>query len=268
MLIHFLAPVVDSAQFALSVRDDSAELASYALSDRASIQSSSPPPRRLTQSHLESFFDQVSESEITSNRELERVRDNIIHEVSEPTSPDSETTPTKSPSTSLLANSLRRSPPSRSPPDNDHSNTEDGEAHDDEPDMSQGRLIITSNGVKLDATERTPLVPKPNGFLSSNIYCLGGQYDGEDLEQQAPKKSSSWSKALDFVSWPRERSHPVSKTVFNPRKWDREVITESLIYTPARNLPAAVLGALLNILDALSYGTSTFLLRNRRSLLD
>src|SRR6266480_171243 len=108
MLIGILAPI-DSAQYARSVREDTAELASYALSDRAS--SVSPPRQRPTQTYIESYFSQIPDAEVASSGETEGLRHDTIQEVSEPVSPD--TSPTRH---SVLTDMIRRSPPSTSPP--------------------------------------------------------------------------------------------------------------------------------------------------------
>jgi len=117
--------------------------------------------------------------------------------------------------------------------------------------MSQGRLIITSNGLKVDATERTPLFVKQRPIESPHTDWIGGQ---ADLEQQDNKGRPSWPKLRGVVSWPKDKASKVAHTFLHPKEWDREAIVQNLVYAPARNFPAAVLGALLNILDALSYG--------------
>ena len=252
MLIDFLAPV-DSSQYARSVREDTAELASYALSDKASAQSASPPPRqRPAQSHLESYFSQGPDTESASTREVERLRHDIIHEVSEPVSPENGPSD-KSPGTSVLTNMLRRSPPSTLPPNGDEGgddkNSEEGSG--DEVDPSQGRLIITSNGVRMDASERTPLLRKDTSFETHHPDWISGQ---RDIERQDIRRRVSWPKLRNIVSWPREKRVDILRTMLNPKSWNRKVIWQNAVVTPVGYIPATVLGLLLNILDALSYG--------------
>lgn len=181
---------------------------------------------------------------------MERVRHEIIQEVSEPVSPENGPS-SKSPGQSALSNLLRRSPPSRSPPDNGSQSSKSGSESESEPDRSQGRLIITSNGLKVDATERTPLFLKQQPTEPSHPDWIGGQ---SDLEQQDTKRRPSWPKLHGLISWPQKKVSKVTHTLLHPKEWDREAIVQNLVYAPARNFPAAVLGALLNILDALSYG--------------
>ncbi|KAG9244807.1 sulfate transporter family protein-like protein [Calycina marina] len=243
---------IDNTLSAFSVRDDTAELASYALSDRASIQSGSPPAKR-GQSHLESYFSQLAEGETPLNKDLDRVRQDILQEVSEPASPLAGPL-SHSPGASALTDLIRRSPTSTSPPDH-HFQASGDEESDNEPDMSQGRLTITSNGVKMDATEQTPLISKQRPHESRHRDWIDGQ---QDLERQYAKQKPSWPKTRDCLSWPKEKITNVAHIVTYPKEWDREAILQNFVYAPARNFPAAVLGALLNILDALSYGMILF----------
>jgi SulP family sulfate permease len=249
-LIVFLAPV-DSAQYAKSVREDTAELASYALSDKASVQSGSPPARRSAQTQLESYFQQGADSESASNREIEGIRHHVIEEVSEPVSPE-EGGPGKSPGTSVLADLLRRSPPSRSPPDNEAEGDDNGTQRDEhEVEPNQGRLIITSSGVKMDATERTPLLGKDVPFETHHPDWIRGQ---RDIEAQEMRRKASWPKLRNVLLWPKEKAYDIARVVANTKAWDRKAIWENAVMAPVGCIPAVVLGLLLNILDALSYG--------------
>lgn len=243
----------DSAQYAKSVREDTAELASYALSDKASIQSTSPTGRRSSQTHLESCFLQGADSEsAVSNRDIEGSRPDIIEEVSEPVSPE-EGGPGKSPGTSMLADLLRRSPPSRSPPDSEEEGGDKSSRSEEEDESAshQERLVITPTGVKLDATERTPLLGKDFPSETHPPDWIRGQ---GDLEGQEIRRKFSWPKLRNVVNWPREKGYDIARVITNPKAWDRKAIWENTVVAPVACLPAIVLGLLLNILDALSYG--------------
>lgn len=48
--------------------------------------------------------------------------------------------------------------------------------------------------------------------------------------------------------------------VVNPKAWNRKTIWENVVMDPLRCLPAVIVGLLLNILDALSYGEFTALI--------
>jgi len=254
MLIVLTVPF-DNAQYARSVREDTAELASYALSDRGS--SLSPPPRqRPSQTQLESYFTQP-ENESVSSRALEGLRRDTILEISEPVSPETGPSSDKSPGTSVLTTMLRRSPPSTSPPNEagHHSAglSQGGDATGDS--REEGRLIITSNGVRLDATERTPLLTKDTSFETHHPDWIRGE---QDLERQY-HTHRTWPKLQNILSWPRERGVEIARTVLNPKRWNRKAILQNAVVEPVGYLPAVILGLLLNILDALSYGMSIFI---------
>jgi SulP family sulfate permease len=147
---------------------------------------------------------------------------------------------------------LKRSPPSRSPPDHeddDDKSLQGGE--DGAEDRGQGRLIITPNGVRADDTERTPLLPKNPSFEVHHPDWIRGE---PDLEGQGIKRQTSWPKLRNLALWPREKGYDIAVTVLNPKRWNGKTIWRDAVMAPLGYFPAAVLGTLLNILDALSYG--------------
>lgn len=119
-------------------------------------------------------------------------------------------------------------------------------------EADQRRLVITADGVVED--ERTPLLqrksktPEPQ---SHHPDYIGGE---DDLEQQTVRRSPSWPKLRNVVQWPRERGMDIVRTVVSPKSWDKKAIWDNAVVAPAACLPAVVLGLLLNVLDALSYG--------------
>jgi SulP family sulfate permease len=46
----------------------------------------------------------------------------------------------------------------------------------------------------------------------------------------------------------------IASTIVHPSHWDRHALWEAVFVAPVACLPAVVVGLLLNILDALSYG--------------
>jgi SulP family sulfate permease len=247
---------IDSAQFALSVREDTAELASYALSDRASIQSSSPPPRHAIQTHLDYCFTGGSDNDSSMTGGGEPIHRETIEEVSEPVSPADGHSPPSRPGTSALSDLIRRSPPSTTPPNEESEQIprSNGHAATSTTDEGQPKLVITPNGVAVD--ERTPLLSKPKG-PEPHIHpdYIGGE---GDLEDQKPRKKPYWSKLHKAVAWPREQGGEIARTVFTPRNWDTKAIWKHAVAAPIGYLPAVILGLLLNVLDALSYGMILF----------
>lgn len=244
----------DTAQYARSVREDTAGLASYALSDQASTHNESPPRSRSGQTYLESHFAQGPEDGTAASRGVEGIQHEIIPELAEPQS--SYSAPDQNPGSSVLTDMIRRSPPSTSPPNevtNGHTTSARSKSGE-QLDGSQGRLIIGSNGVLVDdMTERTPLLRRDPALDSHRPDWIRGE---QDIESQTIRRKVSWPKIHSMVQWPKDKGVDIARHVLNPKRWDRKVIWQNAVVAPVGFLPAAVLGLLLNILDALSYGMS------------
>jgi sulfate permease, SulP family len=255
-LIHSLIAPVDTAHYARNVREDTAELASYALSDHASsVHSGSPRLSSLNQSHLESYFHPLSDDDLLTPRNLDDFRPRMIQEESEPVSRETRYPVYNSPGTSILTNMIRTSPPKASIPDEEEQfDTESDDEIDDE-SFSQRRLIVTSNGVKVDTTERSPLLKKYSSGSPHPDY-LGGE---PDVERQILRKKVSWPKFRKLISWSGRKGINALRIVVNPKSWDPKVIWQNAVVTPVGYLPAVIVGTLLNILDALSYGKPSLL---------
>ncbi|KAI1082783.1 sulfate transporter family protein [Whalleya microplaca] len=255
-----LSPV-DSAGFARSVREDTAELASYVLSDRKDRRSTSflnrtpsssphfgrePPNSHYEPSHLDE--PQMSSS-VTIDEEFEPSSiENIIQD-------DSDLGP------SVLTNLLKGSPPhsphdavpSRESPHDEQLRptgvTQSGPFYED--------YLVRPND-RYTMSETTPLLRskshRPESSLDSNAE-LG------DVESQKPGFKTGkyrWAALRDGIE---SRYHRVTAAT-NPKTWDRKAIWENVVLDPIRCLPAVIVGLLLNILDALSYGMILFPLGN------
>ncbi|KAF7912990.1 uncharacterized protein EAF01_002011 [Botrytis porri] len=247
--------LVDSAQYARSVREDTAELASYALSDTPAPGPPSPTRTRTNhQMHLESYFD-GGEDESRANRDIEQSRHETIEEVSEPATPEEGSTSSLPHSASAITNMLRTSPPGTSLP-NENGTLGYGAIENEQGDFNSrdGRLIITSQGVKMDSSERTPLLSKVSSSQSHPDWIRGDH----DLESLKTSRSPSWPKLRNVLKSTRERGTVVVETAFNPKRWDKMAIWQNCVIAPAQSLPSVLLGMLLNILDALSYGMILF----------
>ncbi len=185
----------------------------------------------------------------------------MIEEVSEPVSPQSDPSSTnKSSGTSVLTHMLRHSPPSTSPPEGEHPargrDSRKGSTSSSESEQSRrGRLIITSDGVTVDASERTPLLAGDHASELHHPDWIRGQ---QDLESAGIKKRHPWPKFRSLVTWPVEQGYDIAKVVVNPKAWDKKAIWQNAVVEPVGFLPSVVLGLLLNILDALSYGMILF----------
>jgi SulP family sulfate permease len=147
---------------------------------------------------------------------------------------------------------LRKSPPSTSPPDHDGANDPDIVVNlNDKNDITQGRMIMTPNGVRMDASERTPLIQKEPTFETHHPDWITGQHD---LEDPYLERKFSWPRLRNIIWWPQERGLDIVLTVVNPKRWNAKAIWQNAVLAPIHNVPAVILGSELTVLDALSYG--------------
>lgn len=182
----------------------------------------------------------------------------VIQEVSEPASPQSDPVlhAWKTPATSALTDMFRRT-----------ATTETSLYTEEHRDVNpEGEVLEGGNGVKVNneegpreansndhATERTALLTR---ISSSESRYRTTHLRPRDLEGQgASGEEPSLSTARKIISWPREKGHNLAKIITNPMEWNRAAIWQNAVIAPISCLPAVALGLLLNILDALSYGT-------------
>ncbi|KFZ16247.1 hypothetical protein V501_02298 [Pseudogymnoascus sp. VKM F-4519 (FW-2642)] len=250
----------DSQQYARDVREDTAELASYALSEQSrSMMGSSPRRSSSTHSNVGSHLDawgDVDDDSATPHVSYGPTKPSVIEELSEPGTPLHEGQPYRSPGTSALADMLRRASTAASPPDGDIDSGEGDTAEntgDEEALVSgQGKNSAPSGA---DATEHTPLLRQVSQGQSQRPNYLSG---GHDLEAQPVRRTKSWPKVNKILSKQLRRGRRAARLVSSPEKWDKKVIWQRSVVEPAGYIPAVVLGALLNVLDALSYGMILF----------
>ena len=107
------------------------------------------------------------------------------------------------------------------------------------------------NGCTFQASERTPLIQK--GPASESVRSLPSTRM-RDLESQKSPRRRAFSTVRKALTRPKEHALVVVRRATNPKSWDKKSIWEHGVLQPARYLPAVILGLLLNILDALSYG--------------
>lgn len=180
----------------------------------------------------------------------------VIEETSEPGTPQHEGQPYRSPGNSVLADLLRRASTAASPPDDEIDSGEGDTAEDtgdEEALISDQGKISTPGGA--DATENTPLLRQVSHGQNQRPNYLSG---GHDLEAQPIRRTRSWPKVNKILSKQLRRGRRAARLVSSPKKWDKKVIWQRTVVEPAGYLPAVVLGALLNVLDALSYGMILF----------
>ncbi|KAH7375982.1 sulfate transporter family protein [Plectosphaerella cucumerina] len=249
-----LAPV-DSAEYARSVRQDTAELATYLLSDKSNpsspaflsrrrSQASVPPPGTLLPDHEDDDDAEPSAAHASET----------IPEVSEPPSPGEEHDDMLDEGPSILTSLLRKSPPQ----------SRQGSSPERpallEPKRSRSRSRGEDSGddeevVAVEASENTPLLAtnSRSSQRTARNSTLG------DVEGQKPQPRKDWFKGAKKLGHHVEHklAH-AAKAATSPDVWNRRSLWANVVVAPVSCLPAVVVGLLLNVLDALSYGMILF----------
>ncbi|CAM1506778.1 Fc.00g064190.m01.CDS01 [Cosmosporella sp. VM-42] len=244
---------IDSLQNARSVREDTAELATYLLSDGQPQQSPSFLQRSRASVHEVHEASGPESGDESSMTETVRNQETIV-EVSEPPSPaDAEEGRGEQVGPSVLGNLLRKSPPQsviREPPHTSTVGHDESEGSDENDHTEVEHQRNMDQG--FEATEHTPLIRRVS---SNNRYPYGSDVEG----QKPHSERRPWFNGLVEVRHKMEErmTHGVAVAV-NPRKWDRKALWQNAVVAPASCLPAVAVGLLLNILDALSYGMILF----------
>ena len=247
-LTRQLAPI-NSAQNARTVREDTAELASYLLSDKQASGS----PAFLGRSSRPSIFDINGVDDRSDTAETATQDDHVIPEVPEPPSPESHDGDAGEDGPSAIANLLRRSPPESVAADalaSEGAGSEQpkiGPVDSQPSEAPQPRHGSRPDDTEELMTERTPLLRRESS---------GGESPDEDLEGQKrePRKTllNQLAEKARRVGQHASNSFTVATT---PKSWNVKTVFQTVLVTPASCLPAVCVGLLLNILDALSYGT-------------
>lgn len=250
----YLAPVDIVQTNSQGVREDTAELASFALSDVVSLRSHSPSRQHIHSTannihpHNELYLGAHLDQDYLSRYETDDLsRPGVIQEVSEPVSPDSSASSQKSPHVSSLSELIRRN---STPPEGsmDTNNTDEDELSD------EGFHVVTVNkGIISQPSERT-------GLLLRNAISGRGESSDyntiSDLERQPLSGTGVPSHVLFVAMDARRHTYFVFKRLANPKTWNWQAVWKYGIRQPLGYFPPVILGLLLNILDALSYGKS------------
>jgi SulP family sulfate permease len=230
---------VDAAQYSSqSVREQTAELASLAVSDAEST---------LPGTALPAPSDNGSPGSDTYRPDrlykkpcpTDSFRPDVVAEASESESPTSGL-PSR-PSSSALTEMMRNSPP----------NGDDPPRNDTAADTASGAPTSTI-GVESESEdhEQTSLIPKSSRAKDRHSYgTLGDVESQRAFDQRATQNIFS-------VTYAKLRKS--GRLLLSPKSWDRRTIWREGVVHPVSLLPAVFLGLLLNILDALSYGMILF----------
>lgn len=261
---------MDSAQNARAVREDTAELATYQLADQSERRNPSFLSRRR------SFSTRTGQESLLSNAEAEEEAEpgpedasHSIDEILEAAPEEAETVPEEGPydeGPSLLSRALRRSPPETpaagTPPENGVQAIEAGTAAaaaatrgGADPGTPRRSLERAPHPARteeaLEHTETTPLLGAGAGGHGHTNGALGG-YDLESQKTPMRRRLAGYFSNTGNRAWGRILN--VGRLVSDPKRWDRRALWENVVVAPVACLPAVIVGLLLNILDALSYG--------------
>lgn len=220
------------------MREDTAELASRALSD--------------TEEQSYGVLDTSNSQKVaeTGRRHTLKARDSgitrhpeIIQEASEPGSLEDVTPARPATGKSILTQLIQNSPPTDSV-DDTGSSTESQGTQDQDDDFS-----VAIGGIISQPHESTPLLNKRKSMTSSRSHL-----SSHDIEAQGSGRKPQLAVLRDRIYNSTTRAISMARVITDPSRWDRKVVWRRLLVQPASYLPAVVLGLLLNILDALSYG--------------
>jgi len=228
------------------VRQDTADLASWALSDVASIRSGTPPRRNAssggnaTATKLDSFFDEPPDHSRTYD-DHDSTYPAVIHEVSEPASPESHPSSRPSTKASMLTEMIRNS--SCAVGDEDRGDTISTNVN-----SSYQPVEVRPGIISQQPHEGTALLRRiSSGKTPTSKFC-------RDIESLGRTHNSRFQKVRQAFTWSKDQTKGVVRTLGSPKTWDKRIIWQNTVVKPAGYVPAILLGLLLNILDALSYG--------------
>ncbi|RWQ92624.1 sulfate transporter family protein [Paecilomyces variotii] len=227
----------DPAQYSSQgVREQTAELASLALSDAESALSGTSLPKI---SDIPPILDvmQPDQHDPEVMSEANSSATEILKEI--PQLPSTQVAPSRQPSSSALTELIRNSPP------NDTGSQEDGEGQ-----LTPRPALTVTDESELSDNEQTSLIRKPS--RSSNQQQGYGSIG--DIENQGP----AIRRKENIFTLAHSKGEQFRRFVLNPKSWNRRTIWKEGVVRPVSLLPAVFLGLLLNVLDALSYGMILF----------
>ena len=202
-----------------------------------------------TKSGLDLFRDHLEQDTISRQRSNDTSRPDVIEEVVEPPSPDTMDLAESSPPTSILSEQIRKSPST----EHDSSHEEDGISFDGK----HVQPAIIGRGIISQPNERTALL------LRRTAYGVDNYDYRKDLESQKMTLFNTTTKVQESLSLARERGARIWRSIATPKSWDKRDLWVYGIREPASYIPCVILGLLLNILDALSYGAWPLNPKNR-----
>lgn len=232
------------------VREQTAEIASWALSDAGSIRSDGSARRHYASTISttgapdgEPPVELASEQdEATPRVSHDSTRPGPIEEVSEPVSPESMHSSYQLPRASVLAQLIRNSPPQEI----------EGTSAESTDDTEYLPTMTLTDRDTSPVDEASTLLHKSVPFASDTTHDYGTTHD---LEGQTSGGKAACQIIVGVLQWPRKVAPHAFHIVANPKScWTLKGLWKSGCVQSGRYVPAVLLGLLLNILDALSYG--------------
>ncbi|SPN97053.1 related to sulfate transporter [Cephalotrichum gorgonifer] len=265
---------VDTTYLAQSVRKDTADIASYALSHKQRKLSPSllPRPRSGSPQVSEaSTTEQHGEHSGASAQNEQSFRRSSFSQIAPAFQSYGSRAGDAHEGPSMLATLLRDSSPdphrgrvmgaSHDVDDvaSGSSSEEDAGDAEEEDGLDGARLARESSRLETvpELDEQTPLLSQVGSKQGSIRPRWGSSRDG-DLEAQRWEPSRI-QRLGHHVKYSAAK---YSAILSSPSKWDKRAIWTSAVVAPVSYLPAVLVGLLLNILDALSYGMILFPLAN------
>ena len=237
-----------SAHVSRCVRQETAELASWALSDASSTRDSSPPCRRGSVLIRHSLLREraICPSSQVNSAEIEGSdRPKLIDEFSEASYSATDVQPRVPPAISTLTTLIRRSPPVVG----ENSTGED--SSNDLHGSTDVHVVTVDNGIISQPHEGTSLLKSMSYGVPDRRRSYGALHDVES--QQLRRNNFVNPFQYDILARIRKLYSSDWRGFNLPSKGEDDSWT-SMFSKPVSHLPAVILGLLLNILDALSYG--------------
>ena len=241
------------------MREDTAELAKYQLSDDSDGRSPSFLARRSSQS-LAGRRGSVSTDADVDDVETgpSRLAAEPILETSEPSSPEVELDAPPLESPSLLSKALRMYGQVTSAPGKPR--VDRASADSTATDVETSRPLLSSRGPSGSSqtadvgepSETTPLI-RGRSHTDRPVNGSNGFFDVESQKRAVSEPDGRLGPPRD-AGLRRGFVHLV-QVLTQPKRWDRRAVWQNAVVAPISYLPAVTVGLLLNILDALSYGT-------------
>lgn len=202
------------------------------------------PSASSAQSNHDPSSGQVRDKNLLSpKRSSDLSRPEVIEEGSEPASPDSLPSVRHSPSSALT--DMLRKPPGL---EEEMSDLDEAFLID-----SKGVLpVVVGEGIISQPSERTSLLLKKAGYAVNGTPKSNSM---NDVESQGLPQDRLAKKIRRSLMHGKERVARIGTAYPSPKSWGKRAVWVEGVRKPAGYIPSVILGLLLNILDALSYGT-------------